>query len=110
MNLIQKIQNSCLVELKTRLAIKNGENQSLRDQVTVLERKLERKLNTDRELEKMVTAQTDQNRQLHDMQNRLSEAYGLEETVRKQDKIIQRLEEFIHKLVNEEKGKQNLLI
>ncbi len=92
------------MELKTRLAIKNGENQTLRDQVKVLERKLERKINTDRELEKMVTAQTDQNRQLHLMQHRLDEAYGLEDTVRKQDKIISKLEEFIHKLVNEEKS------
>lgn len=53
----------------------------------------------------MVQAQTEQNAELQSMQQRLNQAYGLEDTVKRQNMIIERLEGLVHKLVSEQKGK-----
>ena len=53
----------------------------------------------------MVVAQSDQNKELQSMQNRLNQAYGLEDTVKRQDLVIEKLEKFIHTLVNQQNGK-----
>ncbi len=53
----------------------------------------------------MVVAHSNQNKELQSMQERLNKAYGLEDTVKRQDLVIEKLEGMIHKLVNEQKEK-----
>lgn len=53
----------------------------------------------------MVVAHSNQNKELQSMQERLNKAYGLEDTVKRQDVVIEKLENMIHKLVNQERGK-----
>ena len=52
----------------------------------------------------MVSVQDTQNKDLEKMQRRLAQAYGIEETCRRQEIIIERLEDLVKKLVAERKG------
>ena len=52
----------------------------------------------------MVANQDSQNKDLEKMQKRLAQAYGIEETCRRQELVIEKLEELVKKLVAERKG------
>lgn len=52
----------------------------------------------------MTVAQVNQNKELQAMQKKVNDANTLEETVSRQNAVIEKLEDFIHKLVNDGKG------
>lgn len=58
------------------------------------------------ELARLMGVQNSQNNQLQAMQDRLSKAYGLEDTVKRQELVIEKLENMIRRMNNERKGKQ----
>ena len=70
--------NKSFLELRTRLALKTTENSNLKEQVALLQQKLDKRANTDKDLDKMIAAQNDQNNELHSMQQRLAQAYGVQ--------------------------------
>jgi hypothetical protein len=45
-----------------------------------------------------------QNIELHDMNQRLEKAFGLEETVKRQEVVIEKLEGFINRLIRENRS------
>jgi hypothetical protein len=49
----------------------------------------------------LISAQNTQNSELQNMQKRLSKAYGLEDTVKRQELVIEKLEGLIHKMMSE---------
>ena len=53
------------------------------------------------ELNKLQSAQVEQNRELILMQDRLAKAYGLEDTVKRQELVIEKLEQMIQRMVEE---------
>jgi hypothetical protein len=52
----------------------------------------------------MVSFQDSQSKELEKMQKRLAQAYGIEETCRRQELVIEKLEDLVKKLVAERKG------
>ena len=56
------------------------------------------------ELNKMVKAQNTQNSELQTMQQRLSKAYGLEDTCKRQELVIEKLEGLVHRMIKERRG------
>ena len=56
------------------------------------------------ELNKMISLQNSQNSELAKMQNRLTKAYGVEETCKRQEIVIEKLETLIKKLMLERKS------
>lgn len=53
----------------------------------------------------MISAHSSQNNELQVMQQRLSKAYGLEDTVKRQELVIEKLENYIHKLIRDKRSK-----
>ena len=51
-------------------------------------------------MEKVAHVHNNQNKDIEAMQLRLAQAYGLEDTVKRQELIIEKLEKLIHKIVS----------
>ncbi|RMZ98244.1 coiled-coil domain-containing 33-like [Brachionus plicatilis] len=90
--------NQSFIELKTRIAIKTNENVVLKDQIDRQRRELERRKDAENEMKKMILAQSSLNNELDLMRQRLSRAYGLEDTVRRQEIVIEKLEAYVKRL------------
>ena len=55
------------------------------------------------DLGKLRTAQAEQNHELIAMQERLARAYGLEDTVKRQEVVIEKLEQMIREMARQKK-------
>ena len=97
--------SNAFMDLRTRLNVRANDNAVLRDRVARLERELEIKQKSELELKKMIQVNNHQNKEIQELQNRLKKAHGLEETVNRQEIVIEKLENFINKLIRENRSK-----
>lgn len=59
---------------------------------------------------KLVSTNDAQTKDLNLLRERLAAAYGLEDTVKRQELVIEKLEQFIHKIIKDKKSKKLLII
>jgi hypothetical protein len=108
------------VELKSRLAIKTDELNEMKQKVTIMEQELKavklknsytqstiflcyifKKNEYQNSYRSLVDAHNKQNREIQLLQMRLQEALSLEETCKRQEIVIEKMESLIRKIVGE---------
>ncbi|CAF0799674.1 unnamed protein product [Brachionus calyciflorus] len=90
--------NQSFLELKSRIALKTNENIVLKDQIERLQREIEKRKEGELEMRKLLLVQSSLKNELELMRQRLAKAYGLEDTVKRQEIVIEKLEQYIRRL------------
>ncbi|XP_053573303.1 coiled-coil domain-containing protein 33 [Bombina bombina] len=92
-----------LVTLKQKLAAETAELRGLRDRIHQLQNELVRKNDREKELLLLQRAHQQQQTVLRQYHERLSRAKTLQDTVRKQEKVIEKMEKLLDNKLREEK-------
>nr|DBA31592.1 TPA: hypothetical protein GDO54_007402 [Pyxicephalus adspersus] len=92
-----------LVTLKQKLASETSELRSMRDRVQQLQNELVRRNDREKELLLLQRAHQQQQAVLHQYHQRLSRAKTLQDTVRKQEKVIEKMEKLLDNKIRDEK-------
>ncbi|XP_063782523.1 coiled-coil domain-containing protein 33 [Pseudophryne corroboree] len=92
-----------LVTVKQKLASETSELRSMRDRVQQLQNELVRRNDREKELLLLQRAHQQQQTVLSQYHHRLSRAKALQDTVRKQEKVIQKMEKLLDNKVRDEK-------
>ncbi|XP_066448460.1 coiled-coil domain-containing protein 33 [Eleutherodactylus coqui] len=95
-----------LVTLKQKLASETAELRSMRDRIQQLQNELVRRNDREKELLLLQRAHQQQQAVLTQYHQRLSRAKAVQDTVRKQEKVIEKMEKLLdNKLRDEKKGR-----
>ncbi|XP_038937401.1 coiled-coil domain-containing protein 33 isoform X1 [Rattus norvegicus] len=92
-----------LVSMKQRLLLNELDMKRLRDRVQHLQNELIRKNDREKELLLLYQAQQPQAAQLRRYQDKLQKMKGLEDTVRHQEKVIEKMEQILEERLHERK-------
>uniref|UniRef100_A0A8D2D869 Coiled-coil domain containing 33 n=1 Tax=Sciurus vulgaris TaxID=55149 RepID=A0A8D2D869_SCIVU len=98
-----KDEVSNLVSMKEKLLLKELDMRKLRDKVQHLQNELIRKNDREKELLLLCQARQPQDAQLKRYQDKLTKMKALEETVRHQEKVIQKMEQVLEDRLRERK-------
>ncbi|KAM4675967.1 LOW QUALITY PROTEIN: coiled-coil domain-containing protein 33 [Discoglossus pictus] len=92
-----------LVTLKQKLASETSELRGMRDRIQQLQNELVRRNDREKELLLLQRAHQQQQTVLHQYHERLNRAKTLQDTIRKQEKVIEKMEKLLDNKLKEEK-------